>query len=66
MRAQRRMNPSKKVIVGNFATTAIVLGLFPSDRPAPLGPTKHDIAIGSGTLDLQKLPSFDADSLGDP
>ena len=39
MRAQRRVNPSKKIVAGNFATTASVLGLFPSDRPAPLGPT---------------------------
>lgn len=66
MRTQTQINQSKKVIAGNFATTASVLGLFPSDRPATLGPTKHDITIGSGTLYLQKLTSFDADSLGDP
>ena len=39
MRTQTQINQSKKVIAGNFATTASVLGLFPSDRPAPLGPT---------------------------
>ena len=45
---------------------ASVLGLFPSECPAPLGPTEHDLVIDSGALNLQKLTSFDAESLGDP
>ena len=66
MRTQTQINQSKKAIAGNFATMASVLGLFPSECPAPLGPTEHDLVIDSGALNLQKLTSFDAESLGDP